>query len=305
MATYYIAFESVVKTVQADSVAATAANKMHARAYRLLFVAIDDVDVHRFVWMPAHQRVGRAGFKSLSDGTVLTTEDIRGNDRADVLAKRGVEEHGVSKTSLKELHVRKAEAKNRAVWLAEVTQAANNMGSFPHRDAEGSRQKANMDADKRKLQGKVSEKGKTRIRKDDRPVQLGGHTLQPTGAGLRTAWRCSCCKPSSASWPKLAQQMCKGSAVSRWADEAARRASAGVAIGNGHSTVLSGELAWCIECGNYANVKSFGPSKPCKGAPNMRSNGGMAGQLKKLQRGRHLRTGTLLPTFVDEKGVVW
>ena len=91
----------------------------------------------------------------------------------------------------------------------------------------------------------------------------------------------------------------------RWASEAASRACTGVAFGNGHSIVLSGELTWCTDCGHYADAKAVGLSLPCKGPPNMKNYGGMAGQLRKLQRGRHPRTGMLLPPPVDESGMEW
>lgn len=266
-ARFYVDCESVVKTVQAGSHKAAGADKVHARVYTLLFAAIDDVDPSCFIWMPAHQREGMAKQRILSDGTLLTIGDIRGNDHADTLAKKGVQEHRVDKKYVQDWAKRKADAKAKAMWLAKVTEAANNMKTFPHRDAEGSRVKANDAATRRKAQAAKSGKGKTRMPREVRPPQLGGHILAPTPVGPRTGWRCSQCKVTSTSWAKLAHQQCSGSAVDKWASEAAARAEAGVAIGSGHSVVLSGEVAWCTECGSYANAKAIGLSKPCKGAP--------------------------------------
>ena len=64
-------------------------------------------------------------------------------------------------------------------------------------------------------------------------------------------------------------------------------------------------MAWCTECGSYADAKAKGLSRPCKGAPDNRLHGGMAGQLRKLYRGQHPRTGERMPAAVDVNGCEW
>lgn len=93
--------------------------------------------------------------------------------------------------------------------------------------------------------------------------------------------------------------------MSRWADEASARAESDAAIGSGHAVVLSGEVAWCTECGNYADAKAVGLSRPCRGPPDRLKQGGMAGQLKKLLRGYHPRTGAQMPPAIDSSGHAW
>ena len=58
-------------------------------------------------------------------------------------------------------------------------------------------------------------------------------------------------------------------------------------------------------CGSYADAKAKGLARPCKGAPDHRVLGGMAGQLRKLRRNKHPRTGEQLPTTVDVNGCEW
>lgn len=90
--------------------------------------------------------------------------------------------------------------------------------------------------------------------------------------------------------------------MEKWAKEAEVRAESRVAIGCGHSVVLSGVVAWCTECGSYADAKAKGLALPCKGSPKKGLVGGMAGQLKKQCRGQHPRTGAQLPVAIGLDG---
>ena len=87
----------------------------------------------------------------------------------------------------------------------------------------------------------------------------------------------------------------------KWAQQAATLAEYGTAIGCGHRQVLSGSFLWCTECGSYADAKAVGLAKPCKGSPKC-CNGGLWGQLRKLRRGVHPRTGEEMPQPIDEQG---
>ena len=74
-------------------------------------------------------------------------------------------------------------------------------------------------------------------------------------------------------------------------------------IGCGHTQVMSGNLVWCIECGAYGDAKAVGLTRECKGPPKFDgSYGGAWGQLRKLRRSVHPRTGQPLPPPIDELG---
>ena len=89
----------------------------------------------------------------------------------------------------------------------------------------------------------------------------------------------------------------------KWAQQVATLAECGMALGCGHRQALSGSLIWCTECGAYADAKAIGLAKPCKGPPKFNSSyGGAWGQLRKLKRNIHPRTGERLPQPIDEQG---
>ena len=140
----------------------------------------------------------------------------------------------------------------------------------------------------------------------ERPVALGGHILEQTCPGKRMGWRCSTCKCTSASRAKLAEQRCSGSAVVKWSQKAASLFESGSVIDPGHLKLLSGDILWCGTCGAYADTKARGMAGPCKGVPRRGEHyGGAWGQLRKLMRGCHPRTGEALPTPTQEDGTPW
>ena len=61
----------------------------------MIFAALDDTPLENLIWMPAHQKMSAAGVKAKGNNEPLTEVDIEGNDLADRLAKRGVEDHRV------------------------------------------------------------------------------------------------------------------------------------------------------------------------------------------------------------------
>ena len=44
-------------------------------------------------------------------------------------------------------------------------------------------------------------------------------------------------------------------------------AELGIAVGGGHTRILSGDVVWCISCGSYANIRAVGFAAPCGGTP--------------------------------------
>ena len=96
------------------------------------------------------------------------------------------------------------------------------------------------------------------------------------------------CKARPKAYAKIAPNRCRGSAVERWAAKAQAMAIDSVGDAGGHKRVLSGDLMWCIRCGSYASSVAKGLSKPCLGKfEGRRVRGGLLGQLKVLQSGRH------------------
>lgn len=294
--------KTAVDTLVSGSKKATSSKCTHARVYALLFAALDDTPVESIVWMPAHQADGMAGKLARSDGKWLTADDIRGNREADVLAKRAVEEHRVPKLTRNQWTASIAETKARAKWIARATYLANNLEAYPFSDSEASRRAADLAQAKRTREGKKPKRLKPAA--IARPVALGGHVLVEAAWGATSGWRCSLCRLRSANWNKIAPSSCSGSAARRWADSATRMAEAGATNGRGHRRVLSGEVVWCQICGSYADARAKGLADVCKGPPKASSNGngGMRGQLKALQKGRHPRTRAILPAPVDEFG---
>jgi hypothetical protein len=133
-----------------------------------------------------------------------------------------------------------------------------------------------------------------------RPAALGGHTLVQEHKSERRGWRCTSCKCSSGEWRTIAPNKCEGSAAVRWALKAQLLANNGMALGGGHTRMLSGDVMWCCICGSYADGKAVGLAAPCAGPPAKNGHGGMWGQLKKLRNCRHPRTGAILGPPVSE-----
>ncbi len=83
---------------------------------------------------------------------------------------------------------------------------------------------------------------------EPRPPALGGHVLVHHGGVVR----CVECRRHSRKVAAFVRGRCEGSAAARWADRAAADADAGISVGGGHHRMLSGDVAWCSQCGAYA-----------------------------------------------------
>ena len=82
---------------------ATSAKRVLARVYGMLLTALEGVSLDRILWMPAHNSAAHVGKLQLSNGEVLTKEDVFGNDEADKGASEGVEEHQAPAMVVEEL----------------------------------------------------------------------------------------------------------------------------------------------------------------------------------------------------------
>ena len=100
-----------------------------------------------------------------------------------------------------------ADVKRKAKWIARATVAMNNHDAYPFKDSEAARWKSDEAAAERRKAKRLratSSVKKTRKVRFERPAALGGHILEQTEPGKRKGWRCTICKRTSASRPKLA-----------------------------------------------------------------------------------------------------
>ena len=69
--------------------------------------------------------------------------------------------------------------------------------------------------------------------------------------------------------------------------------------------MLAGELVWCLKCGCYGESRGKGLATICRGKPTDFKGGGLAGQLRYLQAGKHPTTFEDMPPSVDERGCLY
>ena len=113
-----------------------------ARIHGVLHLAFEDTDPNRIQWMPAHLTHKELGHALRSDGQLVTSIDLQGNDMADTLAKLGAELHRVTPSDVKIWRQAYEEIYRRARWIGIATQVANEHPEFPYKDSEASRWKA-------------------------------------------------------------------------------------------------------------------------------------------------------------------
>ena len=292
----------IVDTLQLGRRKAMEAGSTHARIYALLFSGFEDTPLEAIIWMPAHQKNGAAEVRVKSNGQPLTAVDIAANEEADVLAKRGVEEHQVPFRVRDEAKRCHEMAKQRAMWVARATVEANNLPNYPYSDSESSKQAAE---EARRARRQAANGSKVKVAQAitvARPPALGGHFLVAHVWGKCKGWKCMLCRETSSSWKRFAPARCKGSAVEKWADKAIEAANREEVTGAGHHRMLSGEVIWCRTCGCYADARARGLTEVCKGKPSTAEGGGLGGQLSYLRANRHPRTREWLPPPIDEGG---
>ena len=231
--------------------------------------------------MPSH---GKGTIRG--DGEPVTGQDREANEAADTHAKAAAEAHRIDPDRVEQWKVLKGHATEMAMWLARVTEEANNHSLFPHRDSTASKVKADAVRRRRKAAQQLSKVAlnQTRGMKSkskqqtvvERSPMLGGHRLHQTRAGPRSGWRCELCKQGAATWSKIAGERCPKSMAERWAKSTAARTSKHEMIGPGHELVLGGDVMWCLTCGRYADTKAVGLTEQCKGVPGWSGSYGRA-----------------------------
>ena len=143
--------------------------------------------------------------------------------------------------------------------------------------------------------------------------QAGKHLPQKVTqlSGMRSGWRCRICRCMSSTRAKLEDKKCHGAAASKWEELAATAAAAAPKDSDGHTRVYSGEVVLCSTCGAYADKKAHGMKGVCKGAPKREEEdgkhkyGGMWGQLRKLMRRVHRKTGHTMEEHRNQDGTLW
>ena len=80
-------------------------------------------------------------------------------------------------------------------------------------------------------------------------------------------------------------------------------AELGIAVGSGHTRILSGSVMWCMSCGSYASNRAVGLAAPCPGVPPKTSF--RHWQLRRLRSGIHPSSGEELQPPLREDGAVY
>jgi hypothetical protein len=135
--------------------------------------------------MPAHLKRSEVGIITKSDGSVVTLEDIDGNDLADRLAKRAVEAHRVAPEDVAAWKVQFAVAEARAKWIGIATYEASNHPTFPFRDSEAARWRAEA-AKRARANARAGVDGRRRRAKRTVIISTaeGGHDVPPARRGF-------------------------------------------------------------------------------------------------------------------------
>ena len=147
----------------------------------------------------------------------------------------------------------------------------------------------------------------------EREYQAGRHMPQKVTqiSGIRSGWRCRICRCMSSTKAKLDEKKCKGAAANKWEELAATAAAVAKKGTDGHTRAYSGEVVWCSTCGAYADKKAHGVQDGCKEAPKREEEdgkykyGGMWGQLRKLMRRVHPKTGEVMEEHRNKDGSLW
>ena len=192
---------------------------IYARVHSLLMPMLDDTPLEMIGWMPSHTTVKQVGKVRRGDGELLTIIDCKSNDIADRLAKKGASLHRVPATEVNAWKEHFEIVKQRAMWIGTATSLANHGETYPFRDSEAARWKAEAAARARSVRKGIANMSKAKSLKEivQLPVASGGHLLVHTLVGKTMKWKCTNCLNWSARWATIAPQKCSGKAASRWA----------------------------------------------------------------------------------------
>ena len=117
--------QAVQLGAQRDVAWANAPCRTFARAWGPVAATVGE-DPGRVVWMPAHNSISDIGHRKLSDGALLSTADVVGNDLVDRLAKQIARRDSVPKPQLQFVRSQGACLLDAAMWIGRATAFANH-----------------------------------------------------------------------------------------------------------------------------------------------------------------------------------
>ena len=261
----------------------------------MLFANLEEADAEAVGWMPAHceEKDLQTELAKKSDGSALTCKDIEMNNLADHLAKEGAEQHRVPAGVVKAWKEKEEQIEARARWIGIVTYEANSSKTYPFRDSEAARWKADA-AQRRRRDAQLGKDGRRRraakrMKREIDPSN-GGHKVVKAAAGQ--GWICEVCKKRSLVKQRLSTKKCGGSKggvnvqVGREANGERSR---------GHAIRVSGTIKRCGVCRAFAESRSQRLQGSCKGPPPVSAGGGLRAQLRCLRASIHPVTKERLP----------
>ncbi len=267
--------QSILKAVRSGRAKATAHDRPLARVMGILLAQFDGPDeVANLVWLPGHSSKADVGRAELSDGSRLTTIDLVSNARADRLAKAAAAAWRLPPQQRAAVAAHRILVHRLAMHIGKITWAANHAGDPPMRDSDPIPKRA------RRNRGP-----KCAV---ERPPALGGHVVAPREGG---GWSCVVCKRRSVNKDKFSAGRCSGDAFNRWAQKEAALTEGEQRVSSSHVLRLTGQVAWCATCGDYATERAVGLAAPCRGRPPRGSQWGRHTKLARLRNGLHPKTG--------------
>ena len=159
-------------------------------------------------------------------------------------------------------------AKARAMWIGTATAEANDVPSFPFKDSEALRWKADA-AQRAKANAENGKDGRRRRvplgKKLTIAMSNGGHNVVKATTG--TGWMCTMCRKRSAVRWKLATKRCEGSSCKGWTSAGNAKGGPEGKASKGHTLFKSGTLLWFGTCGAFAETRANRLQKICVGPP--------------------------------------
>ncbi len=267
--------QAVLKAVRSGRAKATAHDRPLARVMGILLAQFDGPDeVANLVWLPGHSSKADVGRAELSDGSRLTVTDLVSNARADRLAKAAAAAWRLPPQQRAAVAAHRVLVHRLAMHIGRVTWAANHAGDPPMRDSDPIPRKARTSRGPRCVA--------------ERAPALGGHVVATREGG---GWSCVVCKRYSVNKSKFSAARCSGDAFSRWAQKEAALTDGEQRVSSSHVLRLTGQVAWCATCGDYATERAVGLAAPCRGRPPRGSQWGRHTKLSRLRNGLHPKTG--------------
>ena len=213
---------------------------------------------NKVVWMPAHTTEACIDVKRLSNGSVLTINDRKANDRADGQAKMAANASRVPPEARQDFDNYIQNVEDASIWLGLATWLSGNAQGPSKRDSGASALKA--------MQHRRMQEVLKLDRHKEPVVRLpseGGHVLVSVG---KQHW-CALCG-SKGPLHLVGRQRCSGAKRDRWlqkALEAKDLPQLSDDQSRGHLRMMSGQVVWCDRCGAYGTHRGCGLARPCPG----------------------------------------